>query len=394
MDSTDSTVLTDTNLKSNWQRRTAPGADPGTIQVDPNAPAPEIHVLAYGPEGYFEDKNLTDLEALQSYVGEWPVLWVNVEGLGDADIIRRLGEIFCLHRLALEDVVNVHQRAKVEEYAHQLFIVVRMVYVAEQVASEQLSIFLGDNYLITFQSRTGGDCLAPVRDRIRRGIGRIRQAGADYLAYSAIDAVIDAYFPVLDIYSNELEDLEDEVIEAPTPDCVSRLHRVKRNLLMLRRVVWPLREAVNALIRESSTRISHDTQVYLRDCYDHTAQILDLLESYREIASGLMDAYLSSVSHRMNEIMKVLTIISTIFIPLSFFAGLYGMNFDHMPELHWRAAYPGLLLFMALVAGGMLAFFWRKGWIGNRDYLPRRASTPAAEGTFEPQTIVNRGQKQ
>lgn len=362
-------VLTRKAEKSAWKRQTAPGAAPGIIRVDPSAPAPEITVMAYGPDSYTE-RAITEPATLREYLSEWPVTWVNVEGLGSAEVIRELGETFNLHPLALEDAVNVHQRPKVDEYANHLFIVARMIYLNSHVESEQISVFLGRNFVVTLQM-VPGDCLDPVRDRIRRGIGRIRQGGPDYLAYAILDSVVDAYFPVLDVYSNELEALEDEVIECPVPRTVARIHHVKRNLLLMRRVVWPLREALNMLIREPSPLVAAETQIYLRDCYDHTIQILDLMETYRELASGLMDVYLSSVSNRMNEIMKVLTIIATIFIPLSFIAGVYGMNFNteispfNMPELDWYFGYPLALSLMALGAGGMLVYFWRKGWLSS-----------------------------
>lgn len=364
-------------IKSFWSRRTAPGAMPGTVQIDPQALKPDITVMAYSDDDFVEQK-VTDLDTLKDYLEKWPVTWVNIEGLGDADVLHKMAEVFSIHRLALEDVVNVHQRPKVEEYTHHLFIVMRMIYLNHHVESEQLSIFLGENYVLTFQS-TPGDCLDPVRKRIREHQGRIRSVGADYLAYALIDDVIDAYFPVLDVYSNALDALEEEVINCPAPKSAGRLHHIKRNLLLLRRVLWPLREAVNVLIREHSPLITDETRVYLRDCYDHSIQIIDLLETYRELASSLMDAYLSAVSNRMNEIMKVLTIIATIFIPLSFIAGVYGMNFDNqrsplnMPELEWYFGYPFALALMALVGGVLLYFFWRKGWLHSFTVSPAKA---------------------
>jgi magnesium transporter len=357
-------------VRSIWKRQSAPGALPGTLHVDPTAPKPVITVMAFGPDAYVE-RTVADPKELREFLPEWPVTWVNVEGLGDAEIIRSLGEVFDLHGLALEDVVNVHQRPKVDEYPDHLFIVARMIYMNAHIESEQISIFLGPNFVLTFQSFVGGDCLNPLRDRIRRGVGRIRQAGADYLAYGILDGVIDAYFPVLEIYSSELDKLETEVINNAVPHTVARIQRVKRNLLTLRRVIWPLREAVNMLIREPSPLITHDTQIFLRDCYDHTIQIMDLLETHRELAAGLMDVYLSSVSNRMNEIMKVLTIIATIFIPLSFIAGVYGMNFNpeasplNMPELNWFLGYPFAWAIMLTTAGSLLTYFWRKGWLSS-----------------------------
>ncbi|MDX9973916.1 MAG: CorA family divalent cation transporter, partial [FCB group bacterium] len=223
------------SARSMWKRQSAPGAVPGTLHVDPTAPKPTIQVLAYGPGGCIE-RTVEDPQELCEILPAWPVTWVNVEGLGDATVLQKLGDVFDLHGLALEDVVNVHQRPKVDEYTDHLFIVARMIYMNMHIESEQLSIFLGTNFVLTFQSTPGGDCLNPLRDRIRRGLGRVRTLGADYLAYGILDGVIDAYFPVLDVYSHELDKLENEVLENATPRTVSRIQRVKRNLLTLRRV--------------------------------------------------------------------------------------------------------------------------------------------------------------
>jgi magnesium transporter len=349
--------------RSRWlRRRTPPGAAPGTIVTDPDSPRPAIRVQAYGPDQVQEGK-IDDPRDLKSFLGKWPVTWVDVEGLGDETTIRAIGEIFGLHPLALEDVVNVHQRPKVEQYADHHFIVSRMVTLGDRLETEQLSLFLGKDFVLTFQERPG-DCLDPVRERIRRGRGRIRQTGSDYLAYALLDAVVDGYFPVLEQYGDRLEALEDEVVLRPERSAILRMHAIKHDLLNLRRSIWPMREAVNSLFPDTTPLVSAETRIYLRDCYDHAIRIIDLVENYREIASSLNDIYLSSISNRMNEIMKVLTIIATIFIPLSFVAGVYGMNFDYMPEIHWPWGYPLALLLMSGTACGLLAYFWRKGWIG------------------------------
>jgi magnesium transporter len=354
--------------------RPPPGSSPGTLVVDPDAPKPVIRVMAYGP-GEIVERQIRDIEEVRAILGRLPVTWVNIDGLGDLNTIRRVGEIFGLHRLALEDVNTSQQRPKVEEYDEHTFIVIRMPEAPDPEArfdSEQVSIFLGTNYVLTFQERVGRDCFDPVRERLRTGRGRLRQSGGDYLAYTLIDAVIDAYFPVLERIGEEVETLEDELAEDPDASLVARVHEVKRDLLTLRRVVWPMRETVNALIRDPTPHITTTTQIYLRDCYDHAITLLDIVEVYRDIASGLHDLYLSSMSTRLNEIMKVLTIIATIFIPLGFIASLYGMNFAtdasplNMPELHWYYGYPFALALMAAVAGGLLFYFWRSGWIGGR----------------------------
>jgi magnesium transporter len=293
-----------------------------------------------------------------------------VVGLANVELIAKLGEEFELHRLALEDVVNVHQRPKAEEFEDHIFIVTRMLLSDSPDDSEQISLFIGEGYLLTFQEREG-DCFEPVRKRLRDGRGRIRSSPPDYLCYALIDAIIDGYFPVLEHYGERLEDIEDAVVTDPEPEHVQVLHDLKRELLLVRRSVWPLREMINAIIRDEHKLFTEPTRVYLRDCYDHVIQLIDIIETYREIASGLIDVYISSVGAKMNEIMKVLTIIATIFIPLGFMAGLYGMNFDssvspwNMPELHTRYGYPIALLAMVLIGGGMLYYFWRKGWIGS-----------------------------
>jgi magnesium transporter len=352
-----------------FHRRTAPGASPGTLSVDPDAPPSIVRVIAYGPDDVVE-ADVRDLSTIPSYLAKWPVTWVNVDGLGDLKTVKEIGRIFNLHPLALEDVVNVHQRPKVEPYQDQHFIVAREVTFAGKLGTEQTSLFLGKNFLLTFQEAPG-DCLDPVRHRIRQAHGRHRNSGPDYLAYSVLDAIIDSYFPVLEEYGEALETLEDDIVARPGTATISKIHGVKRDLLAIRRAVWPFREAINSLFRDPSPLVREETRLYLRDCYDHTIQIIDLLETYREIASGLVDVYLSSISNRMNEVMKVLTIIATIFMPLSFLAGLYGMNFNtqispwNMPELEQPYGYPLLLLLMASIVLLMLFFFRRKGFIGK-----------------------------
>lgn len=356
----------------------APGAQPGTLESRADPAATHIQVFAYGPDEIAEHK-VTTVEEIVALRAQSPVLWVNVVGLGNVDLIASLGEEFDLHRLALEDVVNVHQRPKADEYDENIFIVTRMLHAGEPSGSEQVSMFMGADFLLTFQERPG-DCFEPVRKRLRDGRGRIRSSPPDYLCYAILDAMIDGYFPVLEDYGEQLEDLEDAVVSDPEPDHVQRLHELKRDLLMMRRSVWPLREMISSVIRDEHKLITDSTRVYLRDCYDHAIQLMDIIETYREIATGLIDVYISSVSAKLNEVMKVLTIIATIFIPLGFIAGLYGMNFDprvspwNMPELGWRYGYPATLLVMALIGVGMLFYFWRKGWIGRgpRRKRPRR----------------------
>jgi magnesium transporter len=308
---------------------------------------------------------------LPALVGRFPVTWINVDGLGDMETIRRLGEIFNIHRLTLEDIVNHHQRPKLETYEDHIYIVTRIPHTNGHLISEQISIILGQNHVLTFQERLG-DCFDPVRERLRRKQGRIRALKSDYLTYALLDAATDSFFPVLEIYGERVEALEQQALTAPDPPLIRGIHAVKRDFLTLRRAVWPLREMMNGLIRDETPLISDLTRLHFRDCYDHTVQLMDVIETYREIASGLFDIYHSSISTKINEIMKVLTIITTLFIPMSFIAGLYGMNFDrtaspwNMPELSWYFGYPAALGMMAIAAVGMLFYFRSRGWIGQR----------------------------
>jgi magnesium transporter len=372
------------------RRRTPPGAPPGTLIADPTASHPTIRVMTYGPQ-HFAEEIIQAPQRVRELLNTDVVTWVDVEGLGDVECIKTLGEIFSLHHLSLEDVINLHQRAKVEDYEHYLFIVARMAVFGEELETEQVSLFLGKNFVLTFQQGHPGDCLEIVRERLRKATGRIRFAGADYLAYALLDAVVDCYFPILEEYGERLEAFEDEILTQPRPDTIAHIHQIKRHLRTLRRVVWPLRETFNTLLRDETEEISHDTRLHLRDCYDHTVQLIDLIETYRELGADLTDVYLSSVGNRTNEIMRVLTIIATIFIPLTFIAGVYGMNFDpdtspwNMPELRWYWGYPLSLTLMAIVAIVQLIIFWRRGWVGwpgfirSTTQLPRLAPDHAAK---------------
>jgi magnesium transporter len=350
------------------RRRETLGVLPGALILDPSAQRPVVRLMAYGAEGFVEQE-VEQLDRISQLLHEWPVTWVNVVGLGDMETIRKLGEIFGLHQLSLEDVVNVHQRAKVELYQEYAFVVARMPAQSENMETEQVSLFLGEGFVLTFQERTG-EAFDLVRDRIRKNLGLLRKRAQDYLAYALLDAVVDAYFPMLEQYGERLEGIEQEVVAEPDKSTITRIYQIKRDLMGLRRAVWPLRDAVNTLVRDSRQLVGDEARIYLRDCYDHTVQIIEMLETYRETASGLLDFYLSSLSNRMNEVMKVLTIIATIFIPLSFIAGLWGMNFStesspwNMPELRWYWGYPSALGVMAAVALGLLYFFYRKGWLG------------------------------
>jgi magnesium transporter len=325
--------------------------------------------MAYGPDGLeeLETRNPADVRGFR---GHWPVVWINVDGVENHQTVHALGEIFHLHRLALEDVVSIPQRAKVEDYGDYLFIVGQTATLDRCVDTEQVGIFLGSDFVLTFQEEVG-DPYDPVRQRIRDSIGQIRSAGADALAYAVLDAAIDYYFPILEKLGDKLDEIEEEILNSPTRTTMASLYATKRDLTTLRRALWPARDALNSLIRDRSPVVTDETRVYLRDCYDHVVQALELLESDRDLASSLTDLYLSSVGHRTNEIMRVLTIFSVVFIPLTFIAGVYGMNFDttvsrwNMPELKWVLGYPFALALMVATALGMLTYFRRRGWLGG-----------------------------
>lgn len=355
-------------------RRTKPGASPGSVVVDPQASKPRLTVIAYDKTQFVEQQDVP-LAAVKGMLGKYAVVWLNVDGLGDAATIEEVGKLFGFHRLALEDVVNVHQRAKVDDYGDNLFIVSRMAHDTDPICTEQLSIFLGKDYVVTFQDMPG-DSLEPVRERLRKAIGRIRYSPPDYLAYALLDATIDGYYPVLEGVSDRLEHVEEEVLERADEAAVKPMRQLKHDLLQLRRAIWPHREALGLLIRERHAQVSDETRVYLRDVYDHVVQLIDLVEVYRELAMDLRDFYMSAVSNRINETMRVLTIVSTIFIPLTFIAGVYGMNFDYMPELRWRYGYPLCLAAMAVTVALMLAYFRGQGWIRLRWLLPKRHQMP------------------
>ncbi len=355
-------------------RRTQPGSSPGQVITDPTHPQPTIQVFA-GSGGRMNEHEVSTIDAAHALVGQHDLAWINVDGLGDAATIERAGTLFGLHRLTLEDTVNVHQRAKVEDYGDILYVVLRLVRYAERCATEQLSMFVGPTWVLTFQEGAPGDPFERIRLRLREG-GRISRLGSGYLAYALIDAAIDAYYPVLEGYAERLDELEDSVLDPRSLHVMDRLHEVKADLLILRRSIWPLRDAMALLARGETARFSSEVQPYLRDCYDHVVQVVELIETYRELTADLRDLHMSSISNRINETMRVLTIISTIFIPLTFMAGIYGMNFDaadgampfNMPELHWYWGYPACLAAMAITTFGLVMFFYRQGWIGHGRY--------------------------
>lgn len=358
------------------KRRTQPGSSPGTIVPDPALPKPIIRLIGYDKD-QLNEVEISHPHEVRAHLGRWRTVWIDVDGLGHAPTLAALGEEFKIHALALEDVVNTHQRPKVESYDNLLFVVARMIS-GEDGATEQVSLFLGPGFVLSFNERER-DCFDPVRRRLREKLGRVRERSVDYLLYALIDAIVDSYFPRLDVLGEHLEVLEAEVLSSPSSRLLNEIHEVRHELFGIRRIMSATREAVNALIRDTGNEIEESTRIYLRDCYDHTVQLIDIVESQREIATGLMEIYLSSVSNRMNQVMKVLTIMSTVFIPLTFIVGLYGMNFNterspwNMPELNWHWGYPLVLLVMLLIVLAEIYLFWRKGWIWEDRRHPQRS---------------------
>lgn len=293
------------------------------------------------------------------------VTWINVNGIHETRLVETLGERFGLHPLTIEDIVNTTQRPKMEEFDDYIFVVVRMLYYSkerEEIANEQVSLIVAPEFVISFQERSE-DVFESVRARIRNNKGRLRKMKADYLAYALMDCVVDGYFLILEQLGEQIETLEDEIVESPAQDTMQRIHFMKREVLHVRKSVWPLREEIAAILRTESPIIQESTYAYLRDVHDHTIRVIDTVETYRDMLMGMHDTYLTVVSNRMNEVMKLLTIIATIFIPLTFVVGVYGMNFDYMPELDWRYGYFAVLAAMAMIALAMLVYFRRKNWL-------------------------------
>ncbi len=342
-----------------------PGSEPGTLSIEPDAQPSKIILIDYSADHAIRKSDLTP-NALRPYLGTNTVSWMDIQGLGSEEVLKQVGEIFKLHPLLLEDVVNVPQRAKVEDYRDHIMILAHRVRPNREedgFESEQVSFVLGKRYLLTFQEGELTDCFDPVRDRIRGNQGKVCQEGADYLVYLLLDMLIDEYFPLLEDYEERIEALESTIIRSPSGELMEEIYNIRRELLALRRLIWPLRHVMNVLLRDTSLLITPDTRIYFRDCYDHIIQVIDIIEAYRELAASLMEVYMTSMSNKMNEVMKFLTIISTIFIPLTFIAGVYGMNFEYMPELKSPYGYLGTWAVMLAIAFGSLYFFWRRGWL-------------------------------
>jgi magnesium transporter len=341
------------------------GLAPGTlIHVgEKKIEKPELTIINYGPDKMerLDDVSVAECAAFRETES---VSWINLYGLHDIELVDRLGKTFQVHQLALEDVLNTSHRPKFEMYEDAALIILKMLTFDEtenSINSEQFSFVLGPRYIISFQERHG-DVFNGVRERLQRKSGRIRSRGPDYLTYALIDSVVDNYFHILEKIGDHLEALEQDLIIEPTQDCLNRIYHLKNQLLALRKSIWPLREVIAEMQKEETDLIDPSTHVFLRDLYDHSIQVVDTVEIFRDTVSGLLDLYMSSVSNRMNEVMKVLTIMASIFIPLTFIAGIYGMNFEYMPELKWRWAYPAVWMVMGGVVVGMIIYFRKKRW--------------------------------
>jgi magnesium transporter len=342
------------------------GLPPGSLVHigEKKAEIQKITVMDYD-ETHFQEKEIKTIEECFLFKDKPTVTWINIDGLHQVEILEKLDECYGLHPLVLEDILNTDQRPKMEDYGEYLYIVLRTLNYndkSSEIESEQISLVLGPNFVFSFQEREG-DTFNPIRDRIRNSKGRIRKMGADHLAYTLLDSIIDNYFIILEKLGEKIEFLEEEVVTQPGPETLQTIHHLKREMIFLRKGVWPLREVISGLERGESSLIKESTRIYLRDVYDHTIQTIDTIETYRDMVSGMLDIYLSSISNRLNAVMKVLTIIATIFMPLTFIAGIYGMNFKYMPELEWRWGYPAIWFAVVLISVSMLIYFKRKRWL-------------------------------
>ncbi|RNI14627.1 magnesium and cobalt transport protein CorA [Methanohalophilus sp. RSK] len=343
------------------------GMDPGTlIHVgDKKVEEPKLTVVEYN-EKYLEVHVNPVIDIIKNLkFTEERKIWINVDGLHQTELIESIGKIFGVHPLVLEDILNTNQRPKTESYDDYIYVTIRTLFyerLENAVNSDQISIILGNNFILSFQEM-GTDLFKQIRQRMERPAGNIRKRGIDYLTYSLLDSIVDNYYLLLEDIGEEIERLEDELIKEPAPATLQSIHELKREMIILRRSLWPLREIIVSLQRDESGLIRESTGIYLRDLYDHSIQVIETVETYREMLSGMQDLYISTVSNRMNEVMKVLTIIATIFIPLTFIAGIYGMNFEYMPELKWEWGYPAVMIFMATISVIMLYYFKKKTWL-------------------------------
>jgi len=347
------------------QHRPPAGARPGTLAIPPGSPPPKVHVFVYDADGV-DERDVAEPAELAALLAGRRTVWVDVQGLGDETTLRAIATGFDLHPLMLADAVNIPQRAKTEVHGELLLLIARVPLVGEgaKVEVPQVCVIVGPNFVLTFQERYFG-FFDPVRQRLRDGGGPMRSSGPGYLAYALLDALVDLYFPIVERLAQRLEDLEEDVLGRPGPETLASIHAIRRQLVIIRRIGWPQREAIQTLARTDTDRIPAEVRPFLRGVETHIAQVVELVDSSRDMVMGLMDIHLSNLGQRTNEVMKTLTIMASIFIPLTFVAGIYGMNFEHMPELHSQRAYPFILVVMAGIAVGMLLYFRRRGWIGG-----------------------------
>ncbi|UCH19544.1 MAG: magnesium/cobalt transporter CorA [Deltaproteobacteria bacterium] len=342
------------------------GSAPGTLVFVGEKKAEKVTftIIDYDADN-LQETEVASVDECLAYRDKKSVTWINISGLHDVVIIEKLGEKFNLHPLLMEDIVNTEQRPKLEDYDDYLFVILKMLYSVEGnhvIQHEQISLIVTPSVVISLQEKEG-DVFDPVRQRIRKGKGRIRKNGTDYLAYALIDTVVDHYFKVFEEIGEKIEELQEQVLEKPSPELLQSIQNLKREMIFIRKSIWPLREIISGLLRSESALIKEDILPYLRDVYDHTIQVIDTAETFRDMLSGMLDIYLSSLSNKMNEVMKVLTIMATIFIPLTFIAGIYGMNFEFMPELKWHWSYPVLWIILITIFVAMVFWFRRKKWL-------------------------------
>ena len=349
------------------RRRAPAGSAPGTLSVPTDALPVEMHAIAYSPDRC-DETSVQHVEEIPDLLARGQVTWIDVSGFGDGTLLSRIGELLDIHRLAVADIVHTPQRPKLEDYGDRHLIVLQMARGGGGLAIdlEQVTLVLGPSWVVTFQERPG-DVFDPIRHRLREGVGMLRKSGPDYLAYALVDAIVDGFFPVLEQLGDQMQELEERVLTSTDRTNLRDIHAVRRLFIQLHRVLWGQREAISAMLREGTSPIGRSVHVFLRDTYDHSVQLLDLVETSRDLAAAILEIHLSTVNNRMNEVMKTLTVMASIFIPLSFLAGVYGMNFENMPELRWRWAYPALWVAMLGIAGMLLGWFRHRGWLTRDD---------------------------
>lgn len=353
------------SMKKNDYQDPKTGAPPGTLYYsgEKRSERVKISLIEYNETEYIE-KEFHDLSDCMSHLDPNMVRWINVDGIHNVELVEAIGKHLNIHPLTLEDIVNPNQRAKFEDYDNYVVAIMKMItHLKDEMQPEQLSVVLMEGLVVSFQEVEGYDAFDLIRNRLRSGKGRIRKMGADYLAYALIDAVVDFYFNILEKMGDKIELLEEELMDEPSKDTLHKLHDLKREVIFIRKAVWPMREMISNMERSETGLIEPGTDVYLRDVHDHTVRVIDTVETYRDLLSGMMDIYLSSVSNKMNEVMKVLTIITTLFVPVTFIAGVYGMNFDNMPELHSAWGYTAVWVLMLIIMALLLYYFRRKKWL-------------------------------